>query len=193
MIGSRMRCIDRAVKATCENAVFCVGMLMVLSAMYVSAELIARKLLNLSLVGANEISGYTLAIGTAWAFSYTLLKRSHIRIDAFYSLMPPRVRAAIDIVSIASLTGLSGILVWYGTKTLFFAWSTHVVSITTLAMPQWIPMLAWNLGLVMFFILALYLTVMTLMAFVRGDLAEIQARFGTVSGDEEATPIETGV
>ncbi len=168
-------------------------MLLILSAMYVSAELIVRKLLNLSLVGANEISGYTLAIGTAWAFSYTLLKRSHIRIDAFYMLLPPRARAAIDVVSIASLTGFGGILVWYGTKSLFFVWSMHVVSITTLEMPLWIPMLVWNLGLVLFFVVGMYLTVTSLMAFVRGDIATIQARVGTVSGDEDATHIESSV
>ncbi len=143
---------------------------------------------NFSIGMAFFAGAYVLAIGTAWAFSFTLLKRAHIRIDVLYQLLPLRVRALIDLVSIATLTGLGGVLVWYGTKSLFFAWSKKIVSITTLEIPLWIPMLAWDLGLIFSFMVALYLTVTSLVVFVRGDIAAIQARIGAVSGEEEVSP-----
>lgn len=181
-----MRRFDLLVERFCEGAVVACGVLLIASALYVSAELLARGFLNISLIGANEISGYLLAIGSAWAFSYTLLKRSHIRIDTFYRLLPERWRATIDLVAVAALAGIGGILAWHGVKSLWFAWSKGVRSITTLAIPLWIPMLAWALGLVLFFLVSLYLTLRSSAALVRGDIAAVQARVGSVSGDEEA-------
>ena len=49
-------------------------------------------------------------------------------------------------------------------------------------------MLAWDLGLIFSFMVALYLTVTSLVVFVRGDIAAIQARIGAVSGEEEVSP-----
>lgn len=170
----------------CEAAVLVCGVLLIGSALYVSAELVSRKLLNVSFVGANEISGYLLAVGSAWAFSYTLIKRSHIRIDTFYRLLPERWRAAIDVIAIAALAGIGGILAWHAGKTLWFAWINGVRSITTLAIPLWIPMLAWAVGLALFFLLSLYLTMRSFAAFLRGDVAFVQAQVGSLSGDEEA-------
>ena len=94
-----MSSLDRGVEWICEKASLVCGAMLIVSAMYVSVDLVARKLLNLSLVGANEISGYVLGISTAWAFSYALLKRSHIRIDVFYRYLPSRWQAAIDIMA----------------------------------------------------------------------------------------------
>ena len=94
-----MSSLDRGVEWICEKASLVCGAMLIASAIYVSVDLVARKLLNLSLVGANEISGYVLGISTAWAFSYALLKRSHIRIDVFYRYLPPRWQAAVDIMA----------------------------------------------------------------------------------------------
>ena len=39
---------------------------------------------SMTLGGADELSGYALAISSAWGFSSALLSRSHIRIDTVY-------------------------------------------------------------------------------------------------------------
>jgi len=176
---------DRAVGSLCEKAVLVCGALLIASAGYVSADLIVRKLLNISFVGANEISGYVLAISTSWAFCYALLKRSHIRIDVFYRYLPVRVRAAIDVLAVAALAGLAAVFVWYANRYFLQVWSRGTRSITSLAVPLWIPMLGWYLGWVVFLILSLYLTVISAWAFARGELAAVQERVGSISEDQE--------
>jgi TRAP-type C4-dicarboxylate transport system permease small subunit len=178
--------LDRIVEWVCEKAVLVCGVLFIASGFYVSAELLARKFLNVSLIGANELSGYVQAVASAWAFSYALLKRSHIRIDAFYRLLPLYWRAVVGLLSSLTMTILVGIYAWYATKYLWFVWTTGVRSVTTLDIPIWLPMLGWDLGLIAFFLVSLYLTIAASVEFLRGSLAAVQARIGSLSEEAEA-------
>jgi TRAP-type C4-dicarboxylate transport system permease small subunit len=180
-----VRSLDRSIQWVCEKAALVCGAMLIASAIYVSADLIARKILNLSLVGANEISGYVLAVSTAWAFSYTLLKRSHIRIDVFYRYLPIRWQAVIDVLAVATLAGFAAIFAWYANRYFWQVWGRGTRSITSLALPLWIPMLAWYAGWIAFLIVSVFLTVMSARAFVRGELAAVQARVGSISEEEE--------
>ena len=78
-----------------ENVALLGGLMLLASAVFVSAEVLARKFLAVSLDGANEMSGYAMAISSAWAFSYALYERAHIRIDAVISAAA-RPRAGAD-------------------------------------------------------------------------------------------------
>ena len=56
--------------------------------------------------GADELSGYALAISSAWGFSSALLSRSHIRIDTVYvRIKSIGVRAMLDLISLGTLLG----------------------------------------------------------------------------------------
>ena len=70
------------------------GALLLAAAITVSVDVIVRKLFNLSLGGADELSGYAFAIGVAWALPFALLQRANIRIDALYGKLPARIAAA---------------------------------------------------------------------------------------------------
>ena len=181
-----MQALDRAIEWICERAALVCGAMLIASAIYVSADLIARKLLDFTFVGANEISGYVLAISSAWAFSYAVLKRSHIRIDVFYRYLPRRWRAAVDVVAIAALAGFAAIFVWYANRYFLQVWGRGTRSITSLALPLWVPMLAWYVGWIVFLIVSVYLTVVSAWAYYRGELAAVQARVGPISEEEEA-------
>jgi TRAP-type C4-dicarboxylate transport system permease small subunit len=180
-----MQSLDRGVERVCETAALVCGAMLIASAIYVAADLIVRKLLNMSFVGANEISGYVLAIATSWAFSYALLKRSHIRIDVFYQYLPRPWRAAIDVVAVAALAGFAAIFVWYANRYFFQVWERGTRSITSLALPLWIPMLGWYAGWIVFLIVSLYLTMVAAWAYCRGELAAVQDRVGSISEEEE--------
>ena len=180
-----MESLDRGLQWVCEKAALVCGVMLIASAIYVSADLIARKLLNLSFVGANEISGYVLGISTAWAFSYALLKRSHIRIDVFYRYLPRSWQAAVDVLAVAALAGFAAIFVWYANRYFFQIWGRGTRSITSLALPLWIPMLAWYAGWIVFLIVSAYLTVVSARAYLRGELAAVQDRVGPISEKEE--------
>jgi TRAP-type C4-dicarboxylate transport system permease small subunit len=181
-----MRSLDRGVERVCETAALVCGAMLIASAVYVSIDLIMRKLLNMSFVGANEISGYVLAIATSWAFSYALLKRSHIRIDVFYRYLPIRWQAVIDVLAVATLAGFAAIFAWYANRYFWQVWGRGTRSITSLALPLWIPMLAWYAGWIVFLIVSVYLTIMSACAYVRGELAAVQNRVGSISEEEEA-------
>jgi TRAP-type C4-dicarboxylate transport system permease small subunit len=180
-----MRSVDRGIERVCETAAIVCGAMLIASAIYVSIDLIARKIFNLSFVGANEISGYVLAVSSAWAFSYAILKRSHIRIDVFYQYLPLRWRALIDVVAVATLAGFAAIFVWYANRYFFQVWGRGTRSITSLAIPLWIPMLAWYLGWIVFLVVSVYLTAVAAFAYARGDLATVRERAGSISDEED--------
>lgn len=180
-----MQALDRGVEWVCEKAALVCGAMLIASAFYVSADLIARKLLNLSFVGANEISGYVLAVASAWAFSYALLRRSHIRIDVFYQYLPLRWQAAVDVVAVATLAGFAAIFTWYANRYFLQVWGRGTRSITSLALPLWIPMLGWYAGWIVFSIVSVYLTIVSARAYARGELAAVQGRVGSISEEEE--------
>ena len=142
-----MQALDRAIEWICERAALVCGAMLIASAIYVSADLIARKLLDFTFVGANEISGYVLAISSTWAFSYAVLKRSHIRIDVFYRYLPLGWRAAVDVIAIAALAGFAAIFAWYANRYFLQVWGRGTRSITSLALPLWVPMLGVVRGL----------------------------------------------
>ncbi len=60
------------------------GALIILAAFIVGVEVLIRKVFTLSIGGADELSGFALAIGSAWAFGFALLERAHIRIDSAF-------------------------------------------------------------------------------------------------------------
>ena len=56
------------------------GILIVLSAFLVTLEVFLRKAFNVSLGGADEISGYAFGVSTALALSFALFERAHVTI-----------------------------------------------------------------------------------------------------------------
>ena len=62
-----------------------------------------RKFVDRSIGGADELSGYALAIASAWGLGRGVLDRSHIRIDTLYVLFPQPLRAALDLVGLVLL------------------------------------------------------------------------------------------
>ena len=80
------------------------GALVLAAAFMITVDIAMRKLLALSLGGASELSGYVLAIGTAWSLAFCLFERAHIRIDSLYVYLPNRICAGLDILALAAFT-----------------------------------------------------------------------------------------
>ena len=180
-----MKRFDAALSVIGEKSALAFGYLLVAAALYVSAELISRKAFGLSLGGANEVSGYVLGATTAWSFGYTMLMRSHIRIDVFTRNLPPRGRAVTDLIGVFALVAFAAIFVWYAVAYLDFLWQRGTRSITSLALPLWIPVSLWCAGWIFFLVVSLNLAVIGTRAFLRGDHDEVQRRIGAVMEDED--------
>ena len=173
------------IRWVCTKLAILGGVMLICSAVYTAAEVLARRFLALSLGGASEMAAYAFAISSAWAFSFSLLERGHIRIDALYQLASRPLRALVDVLSVVSLAAYAGMLVWFSYRLIEFAVVHHTRANTPLQTPIWIPLLLWYSGLVLFFLVASFLGVRAVLAFARGDYAWVDRHAGLASNDAQ--------
>jgi TRAP-type C4-dicarboxylate transport system permease small subunit len=131
------------------------GLMLVALSLVVAVETLVRKLFNVSLQGADELGGYTLAIGATIAFSMALMGRTHIRVDVFHDHLPRGLRSALNLLSILSMAALAtllAVLAWFVIQDTRAYGSTAP---TPWATPLVIPQTAWLVGLIVFCLLSL--------------------------------------
>lgn len=162
------------------------GFLMLAVAFLVSAEVILRAFFSYALAAASEISSYVLAIGTAWGFSYALVHRAHVRVDAAVRLLPRRVLAWVDLVALSALTYYAFLLVFHGWGVFHQSWLRGTKAMTPLLTPIWIPQGLWWAGLCVFLFSCLVVLGYGLCFVAAGRLREASALIGTVTAEEEA-------
>lgn len=165
-------------------AVWIGGAALMVCAFMVSVDVIMRKLFSITMSGSDEISGYVFAAATAWAYSYCLLHRSHIRIDALYGVLPIWLRSILDALGLALLLFYMAYLTDKAVDVFVTSWTHDSVSITTLSFPQWIPQLLWVTGLGWFVLTLSFLLVYVLVSLVRGDVNTVQNVAGAMSADK---------
>lgn len=181
--------LDRALRSAdwlSLRAVWAGGALLLLAAFTVSVDVIARKLFAVSLGGADELSGYALAIGSAWAFAFALLRRANVRVDALYQHLPAKLCAILDIVALVALGVFVACLANFGWEVLATSWSLDAKSNSALKVPMWIPQSLWVAGLALFLVTLVLLLARSLKALLAGDWEKIHGLLGARSIIEEA-------
>ncbi len=166
-------------------AVWIGGAALLLCAFMVSGDVIMRKLFSMTMSGSDEITGYAFAAATAWAYSYCLLHRSHIRIDALYGVLPIWLRSVLDAFGLALLLYYMAYLTNKAIDVFLTSWEHDSVSITTLSVPQWIPQLLWLGGLCWFVITLAFLLVYVLVSLLLGDVTTVQNVAGAMSAEKQ--------
>lgn len=166
IIGLLRRLGEHAAVAGCA--------LLLLSAGVVSFEVVARRLFGFSLVGADELAGYSFAIALAWGYGHALFERSHIRVDVVYLRLPLRVQRWLDVVAAWAFTAVVALVVYHAVGTLAESWRLQAVSSTPLAVPLWIPQTIWVVGLWFFLLCLCAQAVTATLALVRGDLETVK-------------------
>lgn len=182
--------LDRALTAAdwlSLRAVWAGGTLLLAAAFTVSVDVIARKLFAFSLGGADELSGYAFAIGSAWAFPFALLRRANVRVDALYQHLPARLCAALDILALVALGVFAVVLARYGWDVMATSWSLASRSNSALKVPLWIPQALWVAGLGLFVTTLALMLARALKALAGGEWSWIHAWLGARSVVEEAT------
>ncbi len=161
------------------------GGLVSLAAFAIAVDVIMRKTMDTTLGGASELSGYVLAISTAWALALTLLDRAHVRIDSLYTLLPVRVCAVLDILALMAFMVFAGFLTWQGW--FMFTASVHrgSHSLTPLATPLAIPQFLWVAGLAFFFLVMVLLLVRALTFLVSGRFEDAHRLLGSRTAMQE--------
>jgi TRAP-type mannitol/chloroaromatic compound transport system permease small subunit len=162
------------------------GLLILAAALLVSVDVTLRKLANTTLGGADELSGYALAIGSTWSFAFVLLARGHVRIDALYQHLPRKLAAACDLAAIVALLAFASLIAWHGAGVLAQSWQLGARSNSSLAVPLAIPQALWWIGYALFVACALLLLLRAAAALWAGDVAAANRLIGARSIEEEA-------
>ena len=166
-------------------AVWVGGGALLLSAVMVTLDVLARKMFAITISGSDEISGYVFAAGTTWAYSYCLFTRANIRIDALYNILNLRTKALLDILGLLLL--LYYIYLLFTNAWGMFAenWEFSSTAQTTLATPLWIPQIFWISGLCFFLICLAFVSTRCIASVIKGDWQTIHDVAGVKSVAEE--------
>jgi TRAP-type mannitol/chloroaromatic compound transport system permease small subunit len=162
------------------------GLLMLAAAVLVSVDVLLRKLVSVTLGGADELSGYALAIGSTWSFAFVLLHRGNVRIDALYQHLPRLLAAVCDLLALGALLGFVSLVAWHGSDVLAQSWSLGARSNSALAVPLVVPQTLWWLGYAWFVLCGVVLLLRSLLAFAGADWAGLNRLIGARSIEEEA-------
>ncbi|MGH8715027.1 MAG: TRAP transporter small permease subunit [Casimicrobiaceae bacterium] len=161
------------------------GALLLLAAAVIAVDVVLRTGFSRTVGGADELSGYALAISSAWGLSFALLHRLHIRIDSFYELLPPPFRIAIDLASLLGFTAFIGLITLYSWGVLGQSLTSSTRSISALAVPVAIPQATWVAGFLFLVVVLLLLLVESIAALLRGDVRRFFALIGPKAISEE--------
>ena len=161
------------------------GALVLLAAVLIGVDVLMRKFLARSIGGADELAGYSLAIGTAWGLGATLLDRAHIRIDSLYVLFPQKLRLLLDAVAIILLVGFFALTTWHGLGVVSQSWTSGSRSQSALETPTIIPQVLWIAGLAAFVVIGTLLLLQALRTAMSGDLRGAAQLISTRSAEEE--------
>jgi len=139
------------------------GLLLLVAALVVSADVLTRSILRLTFLHSFELSSYAFAASVTLGLAYTLTSKAHIRIEVVYVLFRSPVRIALDIVAIVFLAFAAIALAWFAGQTVFYTYEVGAHSTTSLGTPLVIPQALWLVGLIWFAFTALWLTARSLL------------------------------
>lgn len=151
----------------------------------VTVETLARKLFNYSLQGVDELAGYSLAVGSTIAFSLALAGRNHIRVDVFHELFPPRVKAALNWISIVLLAAMGVLFVVVSWRVISESRLYGSTAQTPWATPLIYPQALWYAGLVLFMLVGLGFAARATWLLAKARIEELNQEFHPKSAKEE--------
>ena len=161
------------------------GIIFLALSFVVTVETLARKLFNFSIQGADELGGYSLAIGSTIAFSLALAGRNHIRVDVFHELFPRGFKAALNWFSVVLLAAMAVLFVAVSWRVLEESLQYQSTAQTPWATPLIWPQSLWYAGLVMFMLVALGFAARATWLLLSRRIDELNEEFHPKSAKEE--------
>lgn len=168
-----------------RTAVWIGGAGIIFSAFLVTVEVIVRKFFQMSLGGADEVSGYTFAVSTMWALPFALLNRANVRIDVVYMRLPAWLRSFLDLFSLVLLLGFIAVVAYHSVNMVMENFANDTRSITPLRAPVWLPQGLWILGMLLCLLVGAILLLLSLVALSRRRHDRIARLIGSRSSEEE--------
>ena len=161
------------------------GVLILGSAVLVTVEVILRKFFNVSIGGADEISGYAFAIATSLGFAFALFERAHIRVDALFVVLPRAARLALSFFGLALLIGFAAVIGIQAFSLVSDTLEFGSRSITPLRTPLAWPQIPWLIGWAFFIFCGIVLFIGALYAVLTGAPDKAEKMIGVKTLDEQ--------
>jgi TRAP-type C4-dicarboxylate transport system permease small subunit len=163
------------------------GLAVLAMAFLITLDILVRSTLNTTLLsgGIGEISGYVLAIITAWGASSALLARAHVRIDTLQLLLPRRLGRLADVIAILAFFVASTLLSYVAWSTFSRTAALGSHSMSPLAVPMVIPQGLWFAGLVFLTLVSAAMALAGCAAVLRRDNRAAHSLIGPRSIEEE--------
>ena len=168
------------------------GAAMLFTAFLVGFEVLIRKLFNLSIGGADEISGYIFAAATAWSYAAVLRHKGNVRIDVVYNLLPGPAKLILDLVSFTAIGALFALIGWYGFELVASTIQTGRISVTPLRTPLAIPQVVWIAGIGLALLMWVLIAARVIASMCQRNWAEVSDLIGN-DGMEGEIETELGV
>lgn len=164
---------------------YAAGWLYILCALFVTLDVVGRKLVGVTSQGTTEITGYMLAFGISWSLAHALATRSHIRVDMLVARMPLGLRAPMHGLALAFLAVMAFFFVWRAWAVVGESWEFGAKDTSALSIPLIVPQGLWAFGITVFFLLTvvMLLEVVTLLALRRASV--VDRMLGARTLDEE--------
>ncbi len=151
---------------------------------FVLSDIVLRQI-GASFGGTDEISGYVMAIATAWGMAFTLLELGHVRIDLLRSRVATRGRVLFDLFSMLVLTVTITLIAVQCWPVLAKSLANSSRANTPLETPLALVQVPWFAGWVWFALMSWLTLLAALMLFVQGKFDETEGAIGAF-GEEEA-------
>lgn len=161
------------------------GVTMLALSAIVTIETIVRKLFSISLGGADELSGYAIAVAAPLAFAVALIERSHIRINLLYMRMSVGLKGLFNALSMITLALLAIFLLFFTIDTVIDTQAYQSIAQTPWATPLIYPQSLWLIAMGLFAVPAAYLGARTLLLLMSRNWSELNKNFSPESADEE--------
>jgi TRAP-type C4-dicarboxylate transport system permease small subunit len=166
--------------SSCIFGYLCLGL-----SIFISVEVVMRKLFSKSLQGADELGGYVLAITSTMAFCVALIGNNHIRIDLFHYRFPHKVQALLNWVAKVSTLFIAYLLASSAVHVLRETISYGSTAPTPWATPLSYPQIPWTIGLILFFLLSVYYVLSSTWMLLNGRWDELRVLFQPKGSAEE--------
>lgn len=144
------------------------GVMLLVTVIAILADVVMRAFGH-PLGGTDELSGYVMAIATAWGASYALTERAHVRIELIRNKLVPAGRAWMDLIALAALAITAVVIGWRGWGVLASTLANNSRANTALATPLAWPQTLWFAGWMWFAISALVLLISVIVFMIKRD------------------------
>lgn len=129
-----------------ERLAVLAGVLLLGVAGVIGYEVIARYVFNAPTTWTIDIAVYLTLWATFLGAGYTLRAGGHIRMDLYVRRLSQRRRPIVDVAVIVATLSFCALWTWQGIVSVADAIRLREVTLSTLRVPLWVPLVAIPVG-----------------------------------------------